>query len=346
MSRRRTATHFTRTTSGTLAHIRIHGELHRKHFPTGTDKATMLAWLVKTEIRYRGTRAKRTGKFDDDARAYLQAVKAMPTYAQRKQHIEEWIAVFGSRRRADITADEIRAQLHTWRTVPRKVKQRAKHGQERFKVVTLSAAAVNKRRTALMHLHSVLDGKAEPNPVKDVPRFAEPTPAPKGIPYAIIRQIFAKMPPSKSKAWLMVMAYTGIPPEVLRSVTADDVDLDGRTVALVGRKKGKGTQGRIQPLSAEGIDAFKMMIREDAFGTITNTVLRRAFRRACKAAIGRTDLTPYDLRHSFGTEVYRSSGDIRATQVLMGHSTPQLTHRYTLAAVDPRVKDALEKFGR
>jgi integrase len=54
-----------------------------------------------------------------------------------------------------------------------------------------------------------------------------------------------------------------------------------------------------------------------------------------------TGLRAYDLRHAFGTELYAKSGDIRATQVLMGHSTPQLTHRYTLAAVDPRVQAAI-----
>jgi hypothetical protein len=39
------------------------------------------------------------------------------------------------------------------------------------------------------------------------------------------------------------------------------------------------------------------------------------------------------------------SGDIRATQILMDHSSPTLTHRYTVAAIDPRVRVALEKFG-
>jgi hypothetical protein len=39
----------------------------------------------------------------------------------------------------------------------------------------------------------VLDGKAAPNPVRDVPKFREPDPLPKGIPYPIVRKLFQQM---------------------------------------------------------------------------------------------------------------------------------------------------------
>lgn len=319
--------HQTPTASGTLAHIRIHGVLHRRHFPHGTDQVRIKEWLLKTEMKYRRPGSTRTGRFADDARAYLEAVKAMPTYDQRKQHIEEWIAVFNERPRDGIGADEIRAQLHQWRQ-------------------TMSAASVNKRRTALMHLYSVLDGKAERNPVRDAPKFAEPAPAPRAIPYPVVKALLKAMQPSKSKARLMVIAATGIPHAQLQQIQPEDVNLKAGTVAVQGRKKGAGTKGRIVPLTAEGIAAFKLMQREDAWGRFGRAPLRQAFRRACTAIKLEGDWTPYDLRHSFGTEVYRRSGDIRATQLLMDHSTPQLTHRYTLAAQDPRITAALASWAK
>lgn len=317
--------HLTPTRSGVRAQIRIHGTLHRQHFPHGTDPLRIKAWLLNTELRYRRPDARRTGRFDDDARAYLAAVAAMPTYAQRRQHIEAWIAVFGGIARDKITSDMIRAQLHTWRQ-------------------TLAAASVNKRRTALMHLYHVLDGRAAPNPVKDVPKFAEPAPAPRAIPYDVIRKVFRGMAPSRSKARLLVLAYTGIPPEQIGRIAPDDIDVKAGTVAVTGRRKGAGTKGRVVPLTAEGIKAFRMMAREDAWGPFSRTVLRRVFQRACKRAglPNWQDYTPYMLRHSFGTEMYRRSGDIRATQILLDHSTPQLTHRYTGAAIDPRVAKAIK----
>jgi integrase len=144
----------------------------------------------------------------------------------------------------------------------------------------------------------------------------------------------------------MVLAYTGIPNAQIAMIAPTDVDLHARNVAVHGRKKGKGTPGRIVPLTPDGVRAFQMMAREEAWGKFSRATLRNMFRRACKRALGRDDFTPTDLRHSYGTEMYRVSGDIRATQVLMGHSTPQLTHRYTLAAVDPRVAAAIAKWHR
>ncbi len=333
------ARHITVTKDGQRAQIRIEGVLYRKHFPRDTDPLTIRQWLLKTEVRHRTKGPAGAGQFAADAKAYLAAVKAMPTFDQRAQHIGEWIAAFGDRPRDLITPADIRAQLQTWRTV-----KRAVHG----KTKVLSAAACNKRRTALMHLYSVLDGKSAPNPVRDVPRLQEPSAQPKGLPYETVRQILATMPASKSRARLMVMAYTGLPLSTLELVTAADVDLQGRTVSVHGRNKGRGTPGRIVPLSDDGVEAFQAMIREDAWGSTVGTrvIMRRAFRRACKRVLGSEAFTPYDLRHSFGTEVYRASGDIRATQVLMGHSTPTLTHRYTLGAVDARVNAALAQVGK
>jgi integrase len=125
------------------------------------------------------------------------------------------------------------------------------------------------------------------------------------------------------------------------------VDWEAGTVAVHGRRKGKGTAGRIVPLTPAGVKALKAMHREDAWGTFSRATLRVVFQRACaKAGLKGDDFTPYDLRHSFGTEIYLASGDIRATQVLMGHSSATLTHRYTLAAVDPRVARALKQWGK
>lgn len=349
MSAKRTREkHMTPTRSGTLAHIRIHGQLHRQHFPHGTDPVKIRQWLLSVELKYRHASAKKTGRFADDAAAYLAAIAAMPTLAQRTQHIHEWTAVFGDRKRDNITPDEIRTQLHRWRTEPRDVRQ---PNTTETRTLTLSAAAVNKRRTALMHLYSVLDGKAARNPVRDVPRFTEPAPAPRALAMPVVRAILDAVPACRNKARLMVLAYTGLPPAQIMQITAADVDLEHGTVAVPGRKKGRGTQGRILPLTPDGVAAFKLMAQEDAWGRFGGPSFRRSFERAYRKALKLAKAadvphTPYDLRHSFGTEVYRRSGDIRATQVLMGHSTPQLTHRYTLAAVDPRLIEALKDFGK
>lgn len=318
------------TPTGFRASIRINGRLHQKRFKRSTPLTTIKQWLLSREMKYR-TRApaRGTGTFRDDAIAYLAAVAAMPTFTQRQQHINEWVALFGEQSRDTIAAAQIRAQLHAWRAKG------------------MAAGSVNKRRTALMHLFTVLDGRSGSNPVKDTDSFQEPAPAPKALPYAWIEKIFKAMPESRSKARLLVLAYTGIPHAQIATIGEVDVDFKSGAVAVAGRKKGKGTPARIVPLTKQGIAAFRMMQRLHAWGPHPDkTAMRKAFKRACRRALGRDDFRPYDLRHSFGTEVYRSSGDIRATQILMGHSTERLTHRYTLGAIQPRIAAAVKGFGK
>lgn len=318
--------HQTPTRSGTLAHIRIHGILHRKHFKRGTDPVDIRTWLLETEIAFRKDPRHGT-TFREDALAYLQAVKAMPTYTERRFQIEHWIAVFGDTPRRQITSDQIRAQLHAWRAAGK------------------AASTVNHRRTALMHLYRVLDGKAARNPVRDAPKFPEPSPLPRAVPAKTIARLLARLR-GADRARAHVLAYTGIPHAQIALIRPEDVNLKAGTVLVHGRKKGAGTAASVRRLTAKGIDAFKAMQKAKAWGPFDRWAFRRAIREACAAAKIVPPLRPYDLRHFFGTELYRRSGDVRAVQILMGHSTPALTHRYTLGAVEPRVEAAVKTWSR
>ncbi len=331
--------HVTKTPAGLMAHRRLDGHLYAKRFPRDTPPAIIRRWLTSVEFTHR-TRP-RTGTFAADAKKYLRAVTPMPTYDQRARHIAAWVEAFGPLNRVQITPAMIRTKLAEWRTTPKQVRQRHKLGEpERTRTVTLSAASCNKLRTALVHLYTVLDGKAAYNPAREVPKFPEPAPLPLAVTYDVIAKLFEAMPASKAKARLKVLAYTGIPHAEIMRIQPGDVNLETRLVAVHGRRKGAGTAARIVPLSDEGVQAFDAMATEGAWGAFSQSALRRVLLRACQR-VGVPPVTPYALRHSFGTEIYLRSGDIRATQVLMGHSTPQLTHRYTLGAVDPRVLTAI-----
>lgn len=343
--------HMTPTKYGTLVHKRIDGRLHRQHFIKGTDPLLMKQWLLNVEITHSGQKHRRTGRFEDDARVYLDTVKAMPSYADRALHIEEWIAAFGGQYRHGITNSQIAAQLALWRTQPRTVTMtRRGNAEPKTRILVLSASAVNKRRTALMHLYTVLDGKAAPNPVKNVPKYREPEPLPRGLPYSAIAELWKVMRDTPTRARLQVLAYVGLPHAQIAALEPAHFNAKAKTLVVHGRKKGAGTKARIVPLTTAGVRALQAMRRTDAWGRFSRSTLHREFRAACAkvpalAAAARS-LTPYDLRHSFGTEMYAATGDIRATQILMDHSSPTLTNRYTLAAVDPRVAAAVLAFGK
>ena len=332
-----------RTPYGYQAYVTVHGQTTFKRFKPTATLTEMRDWVAITRGEQLTSTSPwapkpkgRRGQFRADARRYLDAVTAMPTYAQRRQHIEEWVAVFGDRRRQTITAADIQAQLHRWRTEPRTV---TRHG--RAVSCVLAAASVNKRRTALMHLYTVLDGKSAPNPVRDATKFREPTPLPRGVPYRVLERIFATMSTGKHRARALALAYTGLPPGLLRQIRASDVDWTAGTVWVPERRKGKGTPARLLPLTDQGLKAFRAMRRYDAWGSFSYARLRTMWDTARAAAGVSLPIRIYDLRHSFGTYAYSRTSDLHAVQELMGHSSPTLTARYALAAVPGRLRAAV-----
>jgi len=65
-------------------------------------------------------------------------------------------------------------------------------------------------------------------------------------------------------------------------------------------------------------------------------------RYAVKAGLEK-DITPHTLRHSFATDLYRETTNIRLTQKALGHSNLATTMMYTHIH-DPEVEDALKSF--
>lgn len=319
----RRAKYFTATPYGTRASIRIGGKLYQKHFPKGTDPVDLRQWLVQTEMAHRQPTT--AGAFDTDAARYLTLVTSMTSYADRKRDIEAWVRVFKDRPRSSITAQDIAVELQRWRE-------------------TLSASSCNSRRAALQHLWTRLDGRGAKNPVRDVPKFPLPSPAPRALDYPTIRKILKQLPTGKDKARLMMIAYVGLPHSIIAQLTPECYHKDAKALSVPGRKKGRGVRGRVLPLTRQGITAVKMMFTTNAWGPIQRYHLRWVFRKACAAA-DVSLVRPYDLRHSFGTEAYRRSGDAVAVQALMLHASPQMTQRYTLAAVPDRLRKALKNFG-
>ena len=239
----------------------------------------------------------------------------MPTFKEREKHIELWIAEFGQRARHSITGAEIAIVLTRWR------------------LSGLAASTVNHRRTALMHLWTVLDGKGTPNPVKQTDKQTEPKPEPPALSYKqieasqdamhdVVQALAGKArdDASKTKAWLAGLAYTGIPAAKLRRLKPSDVNLRTRMMHVSARRKGRGTDGADLPLSAAGLAALRAFDALDCWGNFSTSSMWKSFQRACEKAdiIGGR---PYDLRHSFGTLLYAETGDSRAVQELLMHTT-------------------------
>lgn len=266
----------------------------------------------------------------DDAVRYLDAVQGMPTFADRKRHIDAWVAVLGTEARTHITSLDVRRCLETWR-----------------KAGTLSDATLNLRRTALMQLYRVLD-EEDPdarNPVERVRRYPEPEAAALIHTPAQIRTVLRKIPDSRYKRILTVAAWTGWPYKQILGLAQPDLSrLKEGLARVTPRRKGGGTEGRWLPVVPQAVAALKALQIPGDLQRFHRRVAWNIWRRGCLAAKVEP-CRPYDLRHAFGTRIASVTADTRAVSELMMHSTLEQALRYTKAAGSIRAKAAIRQLG-
>lgn len=308
------------------------GRLRSKRFPPDALFEAR-RWREEINVRVRLKLEPDTpaaeGSFAADARVYLDAVKGMTSISDRRRDVQYWIDAFGDRPRQTITSVQIRQQLETWRVDHKR-----------------AASTLNHRRTALMHLFRVLDGKAAINPVADVPKYAEPRHAALVYSPAEIRRVLARIDDPRARRIFAVFAWTGWPYAQIAKLTKADLSKLSEGLARVTpRRKGAGASGRWLPLLPPAIAALKALEIPDDMQGMHRKTLWVAWTRACKDA-GLTPCRPYDLRHAFGTLIAKETHDARAVYELMLHADPKQALRYTEGAGLTRSRDAIRQVSK
>lgn len=348
---------------GYQAFLEVRGQWRSKRFPFDTPIREMQLWRDETRLRILGRIAPQPeyqgDTFADDVRTYLGAISDMPSFRSRQDDMALWVQVFGRRPRHTLTALEIRSQLARWRKA-------------------YAANTVNHRRTALMHFFTVLNGKGGANPVREVPRYRDDSQdaPPRALSQAAIDWLLDAMPASQTKARLVLFRWTGWPPAQMARLQPSDVRWD-EGVYVRPRRKGKGAAGVWLPLLPQAWAALREFSRLRCWADTTRQghprvwstssarkslrlASRKARRELARAYAARTldravaralrrellDVTPYQLRHSFGTLVAQITKDDRAVQVLLQHADVRQTHRYTKMTADPRAAAALTEVAR
>lgn len=353
--------------AGYQAVAKVRGERRYAQFDLSTPMNEIVEWQKDERATMRTTLPKiAAGTFPADAKKYLAlpSVRAMPTFAEREQHINEWVEMIGNRRRRSVTPPWIEAQRDRLLTEPRKVDVDGTVLRGPY-----SAAAVNKRLRALSNVWTKLDGRRAPNPVLEVAECEEPDPEARGLPYDVIEAILAAIPdtavgmkkdgtrttgknvarPSKTKARLRVIAYTALAHAQLKKLTPTDVDLENATMRVVARRKGRKARRahdrplpQLLPLIPQAVAAFREFDRLNCWGQFSNSSMWKAFQRACRT-IGLEGLRPYDFRHSMLTAVYAETRDLRVTGAMGSQRSDRTAKRYTIAAVAPHVQAAADR---
>lgn len=296
--------------------------------------------------------AELAGTFEEDASKYLALaiVIAMPSYADRTRDINLWVQVFGRLARKAITTRAINEQLQLWRNDG------------------YAASTVNNRRTALMALFSTLDGRAAANPVREALVFDEPELEARGLPYDLVVRILDAIPavrsfshlresktrPVKTRVRLEVMAWTGMRPAQLKLLSRAHVNFKDKWFIAPRSKKGtkKARHPRPlirKPLAREAAAALRRFFALKCEGKFSTSSARRLFARAVRDVEKATKkklpgLRPYDLRHSFGTEMLRRTKSLETVAELLDQSTTRMTKRYALGAVTDVLREAVDAF--
>lgn len=349
-------------TSGKRARRRVtvkaRGRQSERSFPLSTPARTIEDWKdrERARLKERQPRAAR-GSLTKDVDTYLDTLVDRPKLrAERTFYLAWWIQRFGTLKREDIVAVMIRTALAERRT-------------------EYSASYCNHYRTALLAVWTTLDGKAKPNPFKDVPKQKQPEAEARALPWLIVERILDTMVdrgrPVKGKARAKVSLsklrsyvewQTGMSPAEIMRVQAQDLYLPTAALYARPREKGQGVEGVMMPLTPAGVDAWSALQAAGGLGRYSTAAVYKSFRLACDklleadaqrpeheqhyTELGRLIIErarPYDLRHTFGTFVFRMTGDLHATQEMMRHADQKTTKRYTRAAVPAHLRAATDR---
>ena len=148
----------------------------------------------------------------------------------------------------------------------------------------------------------------------------------------------------RNRAMFETLYATGLRVSELVGLTIDRVRLDPGFVRIVG----KGRKERLVPLGLAAIDwierysdAGRALLdrdrRPELFlnhrgGVMTRQGFWKILRQHAQQAGIKTTLSPHVIRHSFATHLVENGADLRAVQMMLGHSSLTTTEIYTHVA--------------
>ena len=144
----------------------------------------------------------------------------------------------------------------------------------------------------------------------------------------------------RDRAMLELFYSSGLRLAEVVGMNVTDVDRTDRTVRVTG----KGAKSRVVPVGRHALEAIERWLPVRAGlargGELAMFVSKHGKRLAARTVQARinhwarvqgspTGVHPHMLRHSFATHILESSGDLRAVQEMLGHSSLSTTQVYT-----------------
>ena len=153
-----------------------------------------------------------------------------------------------------------------------------------------------------------------------------------------VRRVLAVCETDDHRALVVLVGYCGLRVSEARSIVPLSFADNGKgEITLYVR--GKGDKERFVPVAPVAWTILSAIIMKHEAGPLVNLSDRGArvalTRLGKKAGLSR-DIASHDFRMTFGSTVYNGSKDLRVTQELLGHASPNTTMGYTLIDDDAK----------
>jgi integrase/recombinase XerD len=210
----------------------------------------------------------------------------------------------------------------------------------------LSVTSVSRIISALRGFYKFLqfDRHIAKNPAEDLVAPQKGFYLPKFLNQAEIEQLLLAPDVSgeiglRNRAILETMYAAGLRVSEVCSLRLGDVELDAGILTC----KGKGGKTRRVPIGKSAVEWLKsyLILRrrkenieiQNLFVSSLGKPLTRqdVFKmvKECGEKIGRADISPHTLRHSFATHLIQNRADVRSVQQMLGHADISTTQIYT-----------------
>ena len=224
----------------------------------------------------------------------------------------------------------------------------------------LSPTSVNRLISAMRGFYKFLmfDRNVSKNPAEDLQSQQTTAYLPKFLNQDEIEKLLGVPDVSgeiglRDRAILETMYACGLRVTELCTLQISDIELDSGILTC----KGKGNKTRKVPMGKSAVEWLKSYLpirrRKDNIGiqNLFVSVLGRPISRQdvfslvkeYGTKIGREDISPHTLRHTFATHLVQNSADIRSVQQMLGHADISTTQIYT-HITNQQLRKTYEKF--
>ena len=168
-------------------------------------------------------------------------------------------------------------------------------------------------------------GLVRRNPVEDTDTIRVPKGLPRPVDAGLVADLITLAPDWETQIAIALAAYAGLRRSEIACLRRDDIAVESMPPVLIVRG-GKGGKDRVVPIHPH---LLRLLIGLPA-GYVCPSKSQAIGKKVAKhmRELG-IDATIHQLRHTFATEAYRSSHDLRAVQDLLGHESPTTTTVYT-----------------